>query len=641
MAVSTPPASGRALPGSAVTAAAGQLLAEGRPGRSSDANSVALTMLNAPFTARRAILAQLSAAEIKHVVNEVARETGSFFGLYYDSPSGFTEDVVGDALWSMQREILDSVVTHTRTAVPAGFGVGKTYLAGRLVAWAGSVNPAGSMKIVTTATRFRQVRYQLWPHIRKAIDKGKLPGETDTTQWRAPNIYGTEEVVAYGFTAPSNDEAAMQGIHGTPKLLLVVDEAGGIAKLIGRGTNNLLTGDARMLAIGNPAMNDPGSWFEELCAEGLNPEVPSTTTIRVSTLHSPAITGEPTPVCRDCTHNIDGHTISLHLPNMDWLVRTLNDYGVPAHRDWTVEQILEACKDAHPYVVAKVLAMFPTGASNRIIPAGWVEAAAEAPDPLDHSGCEHAPDKIDDKHPCVANAPAPGYRKVCELGLEGETATFTVKTGSWVRLGVDVAADGGDEVTIYRSIGDVVHQLHASSGAVNADQVAVAERVLVEILRAERLAKALGTPQRVRVKVDKNGIGQGVTSMLIRWGPDGTRRHNAEIVGVMVSEKPEIDDPGLAMRPWRKRDEMWLAGRQLLQPDPSTGLGRLRLRVDHQCRVQLSNPKEKFRAGYTVVESKVEMKSRGIDSPDRAEGALLALYEPFPIRQRKRRGLLN
>ena len=222
--------------------------------------------------ARRAAMRLLETDELLAILEESQRELGAAYGLWHDTPSGFVEDVVGDTIWSAQRRVLDAVVNHTRIAVPAGFGVGKTWLAGRLVGWAGSVNPPGNIQIVTTATRFRQVRYQLWPHIRKTVAKGGLPGWCDTTQWKQLDARGTEKVVAYGFTAPDNDEAAMQGIHGTPKLLLVVDEAGGISRLVGRGTNNLMTGDARMLAIGNPAMNDSRSWFEELCEEGENPE---------------------------------------------------------------------------------------------------------------------------------------------------------------------------------------------------------------------------------------------------------------------------------------------------------------------------------------------------------------------------------
>ncbi|MFH8553695.1 hypothetical protein [Streptomyces celluloflavus] len=42
-----------------------------------------------------------------------------------------------------------------------------------------------------------------------------------------PDAYGQDVVVTYGFSAPANDEVAMQGIH-IPHLTLIVDEAGGI-----------------------------------------------------------------------------------------------------------------------------------------------------------------------------------------------------------------------------------------------------------------------------------------------------------------------------------------------------------------------------------------------------------------------------
>ncbi|KFG71692.1 hypothetical protein [Streptomyces mutabilis] len=54
--------------------------------------------------------------------------------------------------------------------------------------------------------------------------------------------------------------------------------------------------------------------------------------------------------------------------------------------------------------------------------------------------------------------------------------------------------------------------------------------------------------------------------MLKTWAENG--RHRADVVGVMVSESPGHDDPGAVMRPFEKRDEMWLATRVLLQPDP-------------------------------------------------------------------------
>ncbi|MFF9778291.1 hypothetical protein ACF1HJ_32115 [Streptomyces sp. NPDC013978] len=103
----------------------------------------------------------------------------------------------------------------------------------------------------------------------------------------------------------------------------------------------------------------------------------------------------------------------------------------------------------------------------------------------------------------------------------------------------------------------------------------------------------------------------------------------------MVSESSGHDDPGAVMRPFKKRDEMWFACRALLQPDPDTGVGRLRLRTDRNAAIQLTTPKLGYNSGgHTVIGSKKAMSARGMKSPDHAEAVLLAVYELEPIIRR-------
>ena len=613
---------------------------------SKEAKSAAYTLLDAAPDVRLQILRGLAARDLKHVLLEGRREMGTAYCFWDQSPYAFVQDVLGETMWDLQRQIMDSVAIPgvKRLAVPAGFGVGKTTLAGRMVAWAGAVNAIGTMKIVTTATRMRQVRSQLWPHIKTAVAKGGLPGRTDTVQWIAEDMYGNDVQIAYGFSAGPYDEAAVQGVHGTPKLLIVVDEAGGIAPLIGKGTNNLLTGDAKLLAIGNPAMNDPGSWFETLVDRGENPDDPSTVSIRISTLDSPALTGEKTPICRLCVPNLDGHTISegvgglSHMPDRDWLHTTFEDYAVPVARGTPLKQIIALADDPDAdlpaYIVAKVFARFPRDAGNKIIPASWVQGALDVDEPAELVTVP----LLEGQTVELEKGPAPDYVRLCDLGLEGENDTHMVKRGAWVRLGVDVAADGGDEFAIARVVGDMAEIRHHSSGKSNADSMVVSERILAEIDQAQRLADALGTRARVRVKVDTIGVGWGVVGNLQRWAATG--RHRADIVPVNVAEKIERDDESATMRPMNKRAEMWLAGRSLLQPDPSTGYGRLRLRVDKRTAAQLSVPNLlTTSAGLVQVEGKASIRKRGGHSPDRGESLLLAVYEPVGLHT-KRRGLI-
>lgn len=538
---------------------------------------------------RREFMRGMSARDKVAVLRHATKECGTPYHLYVDDPVGFTEDVLGESTWSKQRAVLVALAGELKlVAVPSAFGTGKTHTAARAALWRSVIFPPGTSLTVTTATRMRQVQRQLWPHIRTAVAKARLPLEADMVQMWGYNSDGVRVQVAYGFSAPDHDETAVQGIHA-PRLFIVVDEAGGISRVIGKAMRGLLTGDdTRMLAIGNPPTDDEGSWFEGLC------DHPKATLIRISAFDSPQITGEVTDWCRTCPKEAGRHKLAIHITDREWIDETIEEYGPEA-----------------PFVIAKVHGKFPKGGSTRIIPSDWVELAAEQLEPE-----------------------GPGYVRLDALDLVEEREGWMVKRGAWVRLGVDVAADGGDELVISRAVGDLVTNQHMSSGATNANAMDVAGKVLVEILKAQLLRAKLGTTAPVRVKVDGIGVGWGVAGVLEAWRTEGI--HDAEIVAVNVAESTGRNDEGATMRPARKRDEMWLAARHLLAPrkgSPGKIMvtpGQLRLRVDTRTRAQLSSPTYGTNSqGLTVVESKPSMKARGLSSPDRAEAVLLCVYEPL------------
>jgi hypothetical protein len=557
----------------------------GRAGvKSREAARMFTDLMSLEPAVRRGFVNGLNVRDLQALFTAAAEQSGTPYGIYVDDPVGFVEDVLGEATWSKQRAVLEAIGTHKRVAVPSAFGTGKTHIAARAALWRSVVFPFGTSLTVTTATRQRQVQRQLWPHIRTAVARANLPLEADMTQLHAYDRDGTRIQVAYGFSAPAHDEAAVQGIHA-PRLFIVVDEAGGIGRVIGEAMRGLYTGeDARLLAIGNPPTDDESSWFESLC------EDENTQTIRISAFDAPLLSGEVTDYCRTCPAEMGRHRLGVHITDPEWVEEAIADYGEDA-----------------PFVQAKVYARFPRGGSARTIPADWVEMATEVPEP----------------------EPAGGYVRLTDLVDEPDE--WMVRRGAWVRLGVDVAADGGDELAIARSVGDLVTLQHTSAGSTNANAVDVAGKVLTEIRKAQLLRAALGTTAPVRVKIDGIGVGWGVASVLEAWRSEGV--HDAEVVAVVVSEGTGRDDQsGSVMRPARKRDEMWLAGRSLLQP--RRGLprapGALRLRVDKRAAAQLTAPKYGTNArGETVIESKAAMKARGVSSPDRAEAVLLAVYEPL------------
>jgi hypothetical protein len=122
--------------------------------------------------------------------------------------------------------------------------------------------PPGEAFVVTTAPTFPQVKFILWKEIARAHKKGRLPGRTNQVEWW---IEG--EIVAYGRKPDDLDMAAFQGIHAR-RVLVVVDEACGVAPAIWNGgAETLITNDeSHILAIGNP--DDPATYFAQICKPG-------------------------------------------------------------------------------------------------------------------------------------------------------------------------------------------------------------------------------------------------------------------------------------------------------------------------------------------------------------------------------------
>jgi hypothetical protein len=567
-------------------------------GGSREAKRIFSDLMAVPPDIRRGGLRGLPPRDLVEVLAAAAKEGGTPFCLYQDDPQGFVEDVLQETTWSKQNSVLNAIPGNRRVAVPSAFGTGKTHIAARAVVWRGSVFPVGTSLTVTTATRFRQVRRQLWPHIRAIHKRAGLPGQVDQTQWAAPNHEGVMVDVAYGFSAPPHDESAVQGIHA-PRLFIVVDEAGGIGRIIGAAMRGLLTGEeTRLLAIGNPPTDDEGSWFEGLCTD------PEVCVIPISAYDSPALSGEHVLQCRSCPDSVPEHSLASHLVDREWVNDTIAEHG-----------------DDAPYVVAKVDAKFPKGGPRRAIPSTWVELAIEAPEP------EDGDDDFDE------------YVRLSDLDLATEQEQWYVRRGAWIRLGVDVAADGGDEFVVARTVGNLGTIRHIASGAANANHLDVSGEVLREIKEAEALAAALGSTSRIHVKVDVIGLGWGVVGTLVAWGTEGL--HSAKVIGVDVRENTHREPDAETLRPARKRDELWLAGRSLLNPTGPGEPGMLRLRVDRRTQAQLSSPMMGTNSGgMTVIESKSSMKSRGLPSPDRAEALLLAPYEPIIKPKRKKARLV-
>lgn len=253
---------------------------------------------------------------------------------YLADPVAWVNDVLGEYLWSKQREILEKVRDHRRVAVKSSHGPGKSRVASRAIAWWLSVHPPGTARAATSAPSKDQVRGVLWNEINDAHLKADLPGEVNQTEWWIgkfqAGIGRKPADPAKGGTDQTVD--AFQGFHA-PHMLVVFDEANGMPLPLWAAAKSLTTGEhGRFLAIGNP--DDPDSEFARICKPGSGWEV-----VSISTFDTPNFTGEWVPP-----------ELAAVLPSEVWLQEYIDDYG-----------------EDSPVYVSKVLGEFPESASDGVI----------------------------------------------------------------------------------------------------------------------------------------------------------------------------------------------------------------------------------------------------------------------------------
>ena len=54
---------------------------------------------------------------------------------FFNDPVGWIKYMLGEDMWSLQSNVATSLLVHKNTAVKAGHGVGKSWLASRLICW--------------------------------------------------------------------------------------------------------------------------------------------------------------------------------------------------------------------------------------------------------------------------------------------------------------------------------------------------------------------------------------------------------------------------------------------------------------------------------------------------------------------------
>lgn len=423
-------------------------------------------------------------------------------------------DRLGAHLWSRQREIAASVVANRYTAVPSAHATGKSFLAAVLTCWWLMTRPVGDAFVVTTAPTAAQVEAILWRYIAQQHRDGKLRGQV--THGPVPMWKVDGEIIGIGRSVKDNDPTAFQGIHAR-RVLVIVDEACGVADLVWNAVDSLVTNDdSRVLAIGNPDI--PGTQFDKACRPGSGWE-----TIRVPAASTPNFTDEQVP-----------DTLRQELISPTWVEERKVRWG-----------------ESSPLYASKVLGEFPNVSDDTLIQPSWVRHAHDQSLP----GLEHG------------------------------------------QFGVDIARYGTDESIVARDRGG---------------QVRIVDRwaKLDTMATAGRVAKHLqDTGKSIPAVMDIVGVGAGPYDRL--------REQSLPVVAFNAAERacePERFANRRAEAYWTLREDM---ENGVVDLDPlddvlASQLQSMRWKVDSRGRI--------------LIESKDDMRRRGLPSPDRADAVVMCRF---------------
>jgi hypothetical protein len=202
---------------------------------------------------------------------------------YIRDPVAWVRDKLGMHLWSLQRDITNSVLNSKKTIVKSCHDSGKTFLAAILVCWWIDTHPPDETMVISTAPTAYQVNKLLWEYIRRLHRVHKLSGTvSEASEWKSDD----RAVVGMGRKPADTNIHGFQGIH-RKYVLVVIDEACGVPQQIWTGVEAITTNpDNRILAIGNP--DDRATEFGRIFTE----HDPSWNPFTISAYDTPNFTEE-------------------------------------------------------------------------------------------------------------------------------------------------------------------------------------------------------------------------------------------------------------------------------------------------------------------------------------------------------------
>lgn len=266
--------------------------------------------------------------DILQKAEDVADDPYRFTG-YFNKPVEFVEECLGVSLWEKQKDVLRAMVDHRRIAVKSGHGTGKTFVTACGVLW-WLYSRQGL--VITTAPTWEHVEGVLWREINANANRApvRLPGEAFLTERRV-----SPEWYAVGLSTSKPD--AFQGRHH-PHLLVVIDEAPGVAEQVHLEISTLATGAQNcILMIGNPTTTS-GTFYEAF----KTPDIWHC--MKISCLEHPNV--------------LENKEVIAGAVTTGWIAERRSVWG-----------------ENHPFWFSRVLGEFPKISTKGVIPLGWLEQA--------------------------------------------------------------------------------------------------------------------------------------------------------------------------------------------------------------------------------------------------------------------------
>lgn len=508
--------------------------------------------------------------------------------VYAHDPGRWAQDKFGMNLWYKQEDVAKSIVANSNTAVKAGHGVGKSFLAALLACWWIDTHAVGTAFVATTAPSADQVSAIIFREIKRlhilAKQRAKdfddptiaLPGRvTEANEWKI-EVDGQSVLVAKGRKPPDNkSEDAFQGIHAD-YVLAIGDEACGLTESMIDGLDNITSNrTSRRLLIGNPT--NPGSHFGKIFKD----DTGAWNLISISVFDNPNFHGGTLCECHK------GQPVGLGMSAS--ALRSLSDQSY-------VQNKKKEYGEDSPRYKSRVLGQFAYDSGNQLF---------EEYDLAQAKNCQVMPD-VD--HPQVV-------------------------------LGVDVARMGSDSTVVYKAERGYVMAIDDETGEPTGGLILDEEGrpvpgVRVRLVdswsqapftdrtnedgtitkgsatRIHELAMQLGASE---VRVDASGMGHGVIDPLFELA-----KYRYAIIEMLGGAASPDRRAYLNKRAYEYSELRRQAFQGTLDLDPT----------DEQLLDELEGIVYEFADGQSgggmKIESKESMKRRGVKSPDFADAAWYA-----------------